>query len=219
LCREIVANVNSLSELVGKTNEFFLSWEHPEVDFLAYFHAAAVRRGEHAILLPGVRGAGKSTLVGYLASQGFTYLTDDLIAMAASNWSLRPLPTCLAIKSGSWPILQAFYPQLTNCQTVQCHGRAVCYVEPIETSNSGAAPSLILFPAYAKDAVARLGSLTPLRTMMRLLEANTDLDELATEIKVAEFLRFVETTPAYELSYSDLSTAMNAIESLLENQA
>ena len=217
--REIVAKVDSLSDLVGRTNEFFLSWEHPEVDFLAYFHAAAVRRAERTILLPGVSGDGKSTLVAYLASRGFTYLSDDLIAMAATDWSLRPLPTCLSIKSGSWSILEALYPQLANSPTVQCHGRAVRYVEPTETSDSAGAPSVILFPRYAKDGGDHLGSLTPLQTMTRLLKANTDLNMPATEAKVAEFLRFVETTPAYELSYSDLPSALNAIERLLENEA
>jgi Coenzyme PQQ synthesis protein D (PqqD) len=218
-CREIVAKAHSLSGLVGRTNELFLNWEHPEVHFLAYFHAAAVRRGSRAILLPGVSGAGKSTLVAYLASRGFTYLSDDLIAMTASDWSLRPLPTCLAIKAGSWPVLQAFYPQIANSPTVRCHGRAVRYVEPMETSGSAGAPSVILFPTYAKDGDAHLGSLTPLRTMTRLLEANTDLDEPVTETKVAEFLRFVGSTPAYEFSYFDLPSAMNAIERLLENKA
>ena len=219
LCHEIVAKVDSLTELVGRTNEFFLSWEHPEVDFLAYFHAAAVRRGASTILLPGVSGAGKSTLVGFLARQGYSYLSDDLVAMVASDWSLRPLPACLSIKSGSWPILQGFYPQLANSQTVRCHGRATRYVEPPETSGSAGTPSVILFPAYVKDAETHLGSLTPLRTMTRLLEANTDLNKPLTFDRVAEFLHFVETTPAYELSYADMPSAMNAIERLLENEA
>jgi hypothetical protein len=218
-CRETVARADSLSELVGRAHEFVLSWEHPGTEFLAYFHAAAVRRGDRAILLPGVSGAGKSTLVAYLASRGFSYLGDDLVAMAATDWSLRPLPTCLSIKSGSWPILDAFYPQLANSQTVQSNGRVLRYVEPPETSDSAGAPSVILFPAYAKDAEPHLGSLTPLRTMTRLLEANTDLNKPANEARVAEFLRFVEATPAYELSYCDLPGAMNAIERLLENQA
>jgi hypothetical protein len=90
---EVIADVRSLAELVGRAHELFLSWEHPNTRFLAYFHAAAVSRGGHSVLLPGVSGIGKSTLSGYLAGHGFAYLGDDLVAMARSSWSLRPLPT------------------------------------------------------------------------------------------------------------------------------
>jgi hypothetical protein len=209
--QKIVATVNTLRELIGRANGLFLTWEHPDVDFLAYFHAAAVSQSGRAILLPGISGTGKSTLVGYLASRGFAYLGDDLIAMAASDWSLRPLPTCLSVKSGSWPILEAFYPQLSHCQIVQYHGRVVRYVEPTKTAHLAGAPSLILFPNYAKDQVAKLRPLTRLQTMTRLLETATDFDKPATTAKVTEFLRFVETTPAYEFTYSDLPSALNAI--------
>jgi hypothetical protein len=213
--RKIVAEVHSLPELIAGANELFLRWEHPEVEFLAYFHAAAIGRDECAILLPGVSGAGKSTLVAYLTSHGFFYLGDDLIAMAASDWSLRPLPTALSLKSGAWPILEDFYPQLRHRPTVQCHGRAARYVQPKETRNSAGTPSLILFPKYVKNGEAHVGTLKPLQTMTRLLESGTDLEKCASGANLVEFIRFIESTPAYEFRYSDLRSAKDAIEELL----
>jgi hypothetical protein len=61
----VAAEANSLAEVIGRAHELFLSWEHPKTEFLAYFHAAAVSRGGHTVLLPGVSGTGKSTLTGY----------------------------------------------------------------------------------------------------------------------------------------------------------
>lgn len=44
-------------------------------------HAAAVSLGSSCIVLPGTSGAGKSTLTAWLVSQGFTYLTDELVML------------------------------------------------------------------------------------------------------------------------------------------
>lgn len=213
----VAADANSLAELVGRTHELFLSWEHPKREFLAYFHAAAVSRGEHSVLLPGVSGTGKSTLAAYLAGHGFAYLGDDTIAMTRADWSLRPLPTCLSLKSGSWPVLTALYPELPQMPVVRCHGRDVRYVEPGQARHAGSAPSVILFPSYAKYGETQLRALAALQTMTRLIETNTDLHRPATVAALAEFLQFVERTPAYELVYRDLPSAKAAIEEWLDN--
>jgi hypothetical protein len=215
----VAAEADSLAELVGRAHGLFLSWEHPKTEFLAYFHAAAVSRGGHSVLLPGVSGTGKSTLTGYLAGHGFAYLGDDLVAMARADWSLRPLPTCLSLKSGSWPILTALYPQLPDLPTLQCHGCDVRYVEPGQARYAGSAPSVIMFPAYAKRGNTHLNALAPLQTMTRLLETNTDLHRPATEATLAEFLQFAEQTPSYELVYKDLPSAKAVIEAWLDHTA
>jgi hypothetical protein len=51
--------------------------------------------------------------------------------------------------------------------------------------------------------------------MTRLLETNADLQRPVTEAMLAEFLRFVEQTPAFELVYRDLPSAKAAIEERL----
>jgi hypothetical protein len=214
---ETVADVNSPAELIGRAHELILSWEHPKTEFLAYYHAAAVSRSGHSALLPGVSAIGKSTLTAYLVGHGFAYLGDDCIAMARTDWSLRPLPTCLSLKSGSWPLLSELYPELSHLPTVHYHGREARYVEPRQAQYSGRAPSVILFPSYVKDGETSLRALVPLQTMARLIETNTDLHRPATRATLAEFLQFVERTPAYELVYRDLASAKAAIEDWLEH--
>jgi hypothetical protein len=83
----------------------------------------------------------------------------------------------------------------------------------------GLAPSVIMFPTYAKSGDTHLGALAPLQTMTRLLETNTDLHRPATEATLAEFLQFVEHTPAYELVYKDLPSAKALIEAWLDHMA
>jgi hypothetical protein len=196
-----------------------LKWEHPECEFLAYFHAAAVSRGERSVLLPAASGTGKSTLTAFMAAHDFAYLGDDSIAMTRLDWSLRPLPACLSLKSGSWPILTALYPELPCLPAVHCHGREARYVEPRQARQAASAPSVILFPSYAKSADIELRTLAPLESMVRLIDAGASLHRPATSTALAEFLQFVQQTPAYELIFSDLPSAKTVIEACLDRTA
>lgn len=47
-----------------------------------FVHAGVVGHGEHAIVLPGGRGIGKTTLVAALLRAGAFYYTDDYMALA-----------------------------------------------------------------------------------------------------------------------------------------
>ena len=215
---EILASVGSLAELFGRVNKLLLAWEHPDIDFLAYFHAATVSRGEQCLLLPGVSGAGKSTLTAYLVAHGFAYLGDDFVAMAASDGSFRSSPARLSLKSGSWAILEALYPELPQLPTVHCYGRTMRYVEPTQIKSVSCAQSLIVFPTYEQGSATRLNPLTPFQTLIRLLETSMTLDQPATEAKLKAFIDFVEHTPAYDLRYADLPHAKAVIEELLNHE-
>ena len=216
---ETVGDVGTLTELVGQTNELLLRLEHPKTNFLAYFHAGAVSRAGKTLLLPGHSGVGKSTLSAYLVRHGFTYLGDDLIALGEADWSVRPLPTCLSLKSGAWPILTALYPEIPDLPIVRCHGRDVRYVELRPAREAGDAPSIVLFPRFAKNGDRSFRRLAALETMTRLIETGTDLPRPATRTTLAELLRFVEVTPAYEFVYPDLLSAQMMIEEWLDRSS
>ncbi|WP_400770891.1 hypothetical protein [Methylosinus sporium] len=207
---------DTLPELIARVNELFLGWEHPGVELLAYFHAAAVSRDARAILVPGSSGAGKSTLVAYLSGHGFSYLGDDLIGLSAHDWSLRPLPTLLSLKSDSWKILEGLFPELPDRPILRRHGSDVRYVAPSASERSSCAPAMMLFPAYAPDTAATLAELTPLQTITRLLGSAMDIEAPVTEAKIAEICRFIESTPAYELRYGDLAEASKLVEDALD---
>jgi hypothetical protein len=75
-----------------------------------------------------------------------------------------------------------------------------------------------MFPAYARRGDTYLNALAPLQTMTRLVET-TDLHQPRTEATLAEFLQFVEQTPAYELVYKDLPSAKAMIEAWFDPTA
>jgi hypothetical protein len=198
--------------------QLLLKLEHPNTALLAYCHAAAVCRDGQSLLMPGRSGAGKSTLTGYLVANGFAYLGDDINAIGEDDAALLPLPSCLSIKAGSWPLIEQYFPVLRQRPTLSRYGRNIRYLEPeqnYETMFAATAPSAIVFPAYSVGAATQLRTLPPLETMIRMVGAHTTIFVPATEAKIAKLIRFVEQTPAYELTYSELPEAMRAIEGLL----
>lgn len=219
-CGEVIAEVPTISQMLSRLVELLLSLEHPQRPLLAYCHSAALSRAGRSLLMPGRSGAGKSTLTAFLVAHGFDYLGDDTIAIGEDEMALLPLPTRLSIKSGAWPVLEPLYPMLPGLPTLHRYGRSIRYIDPAGNYHSlqaAAAPSAIVFPAYSADEPTRLDRLQPPQTMIRLLGAHARLSSPATEAKLARLIRFVEQTPAYELTYSDLTDAMHAIEGLLAN--
>src|SRR4029079_12319490 len=92
-----------------------LEYLHPEVEWLAMVHGAAIARGDAGLVFPAASGSGKTTLVAYLAAQdGFTYLADDLVVLAAPSGQIVPWPMPLSIKKGSWSLLSGSYPGLKD---------------------------------------------------------------------------------------------------------
>ena len=75
---------------------------------LLHLHAGAVACGDDGVVLLGSSGSGKSTLTAYLVRSGWTYLTDEMLALEPDPLRLRPYPRPLTLKKGSW----ALFPEI-----------------------------------------------------------------------------------------------------------
>ncbi len=141
------------------------------------------------------------------------------MALAEADQALHPLPSCLS--SGAGPVVDCLYPASREIPPVSGYGRRMRYVNPkdnYETVVNAVAPTFIVFPAYRTGEEARLITLPPLQTMVRMVGTYATLMAPAIEGKLARLIRFVEQTPAYELSHSELPDAMRVIEVLLAGQ-
>jgi hypothetical protein len=56
-------------------------------------HAGAVARAKKAIVIAGISGMGKSTLVSYLAANGFKFLSDEIVLLKFKNKKLIVYPS------------------------------------------------------------------------------------------------------------------------------
>lgn len=68
-------------------------------------HAAACHRDGRTVVIPGAPNAGKSTLMAHLALSGWTYLSDELVAIVpGAPPTLIAYPRSVVLDEGSWPL-------------------------------------------------------------------------------------------------------------------
>jgi hypothetical protein len=164
---------------LGETISAF--WEHVTYllidltrDGLAV-HAAAARRGDDIVLIPGTSGAGKTHLVLWYQQQGFAFGTDEVVvlspdpdASAASGWRAATLRRPIFLKGfdGS--------AALANASSLPTPRAGYGTLVPERDARSGRSPplgrALIVFPRYLQGAPFVAEPLTSAQAGLRLLE-------------------------------------------------
>ncbi len=78
------------------------------------FHAAGLQDGDAGVLVPGASGSGKSTLAAGLVRTGFTYLSDELVALDIDGGHLLPYAKPITVKPGSSGALSDMRPPVVG---------------------------------------------------------------------------------------------------------
>lgn len=205
------------AQLVDGICQAILEYLHPGLEWLAMMHGAAIARGDAGLVFPAASGSGKTTLVAHLAAQnGFTYLADDLIVLAAPSGHIVPWPMPLSIKKGSWSLLAQSYPSLENAPTYNtARGEARLLIP--SSSSWKTDPVLvhrIIFPRYVAGAAAKLTRIPTFEVVERLLNDRIWLGYPMTEHRIRAFLAWIDVTPAYTLVHGDVADAARCLEDI-----
>ena len=72
---------------------------------LLCIHAGTVIAPHGTIAIPGVSGAGKTTLTAALLQRGFGYLSDEVLAIDRTTLAVGQFPRPLALDGRSWSVL------------------------------------------------------------------------------------------------------------------
>jgi hypothetical protein len=205
------------AQLVGGLCHSILEYLHPEVEWLAMVHGAAIARGDAGLVFPAASGSGKTTLVAHLAAQdGFTYLADDLIVLAAPSGHIVPWPMPLSIKKGSWSLLSESYPSLKSAPIYNTsRGQARLLIPSSSDWKTDPVPVHgIVFPRYIAGAVAKLTRITAFEAIERLLNDRIWLGYPMTEHRIRAFLAWIDVTPAYTLVHGNVADAARCLEDM-----
>ncbi len=82
-------------------------FSHTEYDpSVLALHGAAVAHAGKVYLFLAATGGGKTTLVSYLVSCGFDYLTDDCILLDRTDFTVHPAPKPVHLRRGGLEILR-----------------------------------------------------------------------------------------------------------------
>jgi hypothetical protein len=204
------------SQVVGAIDQVVLEHLYRGIEWLALMHGGGIARGGAGFAIPAACGSGKTTLIAYLiANKGFTYIADDLIALATDG-RLVPWPMPLGPKEGSWKLLSEWYPYLPSAPNYRTQlGEARQIFPPPGAWDTE--PVLLrgfIFPRYVAGAVAQLTRLTPLEALQRLLSDRIWLGYPMTEQRVSAFLARLEDMPAYSLVHGNVAEAAPLLDEI-----
>ena len=188
--------------------------------WLGILHASAVGARGRCVVLSGARGSGKSTLAAALVAAGAALVTDDYAPLEQGSWHVWPVPYAPGIKRGSWRLLRRYYPDLQKLQVHRLAGLQIRYLEldaaRMAPLNRGLPVAALVFPRYQTGAGLKQVRITTAEAFADLCHARSMLDRHPEVL--AETLRWIETVPAYRLTYGDLDRAADWAVSLLGSQ-
>ena len=174
-------------------------------------HAAAAAASEGTIVLPAPMETGKTTLVTAMLGRGFSYLTDEAVAVEAEGGRVEGFAKPLSLDPGSWnlfPELRARLPARVG--STFFNDQWLIPVEGLAPWQTYGKPVAIVFPSYTPQRPSALHALRPAAALMM-----TDRARFATRRPPRSILTclagLVDRVQCYRLEVSDLADACDLL--------
>jgi hypothetical protein len=192
------------------------------LDFAVYLHAAMLRRGNGALLLPAPPQSGKTTLAAVLAKAGFDYSTDEVTLLERDTLMARGASVALTVKESGWLLLQPLYPDLA---TLPAHRRAdgkiVKYVPPCDAviAEAAACPvHWIVLPRYMPGGPNELRPLSHSEGFRRLMDECLALRLAFDATQTRRLIQWVAGIEFYTLTFDNLDIATRLLITLCDGE-
>lgn len=172
---------------------------------LLWLHAGAASKNGAAVLLPGPWGSGKSSIVTRLCTNGWLYLSDDMVGIDTEADTAVPFPITPLVREPVQTYRSNYY---TAVKREFCLSkRSVCRKpQPI---------AAVVFPEYKPSATPTLSNCDAVTASTKLLESCMNFRQHG-ERAVAYTAELVKKVPFYQLHYSSAPLAAAEIERALE---
>jgi hypothetical protein len=186
-------------------------------------HAAVVERRGSALLLPGLPGAGKSTLCAGLVAAGWRLLSDELTLLSPADGLVQPLARPISLKNDSIEIVRRLAPESTFGPTaIDTHKGAVAHMRPPADSVSRqfepACPRWIVTPQFAPDRPLQLSPTSKGATFISLGENSLNY-EILGETGFRTMIRLIDRCDCYRMEHASAGEAVLALEELARDLA
>ncbi|MCP3853534.1 MAG: PqqD family peptide modification chaperone [Actinomycetia bacterium] len=183
---------------------------------LLHLHAGLVGRGGHGVLVAGLSGAGKTTLVTHLVRSGFGYGSDERVAVDPEDLSTSAFAKPVSIIPGSFDLFPELDPAITGA------GQATELEWQVPASSIGGGeiiPSadvdLVIQVQYEHDATARIEPMHPATAAAVLLADSPDAARLGSR-SLSVAAQLCGKAHCIRLLYSKLSDADRLVAEALE---
>ncbi len=185
--------------------------------FMIAFHAAAIGRDNYRLLMPAASGSGKSTLSAGLMARGWCVYTDEVAVLNGRDFSLRPLPVGVGIKSASWSLVEGRVHSLRECPIHERrNGIRIRYLPvPAESAATQVLPAThLVFPNYQQGEATTLTPLSVVESLRHFQRSDYHIVSPLGREGMACFLDWLISIPRYAFTFGDLDAALDALESL-----
>ena len=168
-------------------------------------HAAAVNSGDHGVVIPGISGAGKSTMAFWLTAKGFNYLTDELVNVPLGTSLIEGFIRPIHIKMYDDCLVRDEFdieredPRILKNKAVSMISRRLLNLEHF---NARPKIKVFLFPNATAQKKNRIEKLSKAEAALKLVECLVNGRNLENH-GFDEILRMAKQVPAYNLYYSD----------------
>ncbi|MGA8261627.1 MAG: hypothetical protein WB783_15555 [Arenicellales bacterium] len=181
------------------------------------FHAAAVCTGDTGVLIPGKSGAGKSTLAVWLATRGFTYLTDELVHVPLDTRTIEGFTRPINLKKNGCEILENEFDIKDTERSILKNKRlSIVPHRLINPVYKRLRPeiSVIVFPHLVSEEDHRLEPLSKAQAGLKLVECLVNGRNIANH-GFDQVSRIVRDVPAYTLHYTGFKTLPSLLGEIL----
>lgn len=169
-----------------------------------WVHAAAACRGTRALLVPGARGRGKSTLVTALARAGWRYLSDEAVPLDMADDRAVPFPLTPHVRVGPGVDLAP--------EAVAALGKRDVMLAPSAICREAVRITEVVFVRYRPGVAATLASAAPGEAAIEILESCLNYRHHGPRAVryVADLVRRI---PAARLTFGDVDAAVRVLDS------
>jgi hypothetical protein len=143
-------------------------------------------------------------------------MADDIVLLENGSLNAVGVPNALGLKAGVWQILESRYPELPTLPVHErSDGKRVRYVIPSHCLHPKAdekqAVRWIVFPRYASNQSTEMRPLSAGDGLCRLMAHCSGLPGRLTQDHVQRMVRWIRGIACFELGFSDLDAAIQAI--------
>jgi hypothetical protein len=213
----ILARCGCETEIVPMIKAGLAALASDRVDAPAAMHAAALVKDGRAVVLPGVAGAGKSTLAAALLDDGFDLAGDDTVFLSGDGRHIQPMPFAICLKDKAWPVLAG---RIRGIDGLTVHRRAdgqvVRYVVP--RRDDGFAMVMdplsigwIVFPRFQPGRPPACRRLNTGEALERLLPQVFPKNQHFNADLIEGLIAMLGEVDRFAVSYGDLAGAVTAL--------
>jgi len=186
-------------------------------------HAAAVSKGNSAIIMPGVPGAGKSTLCAALGLTGWRILSDEHAMIPPLTTQVVPICRPVSLKNESIDAIRSFSPLATfGPVSKKTHKGIVVHMKadlhPLSHDKGSVRARAMVFPRFSRDEPQQLNRRR--KTDSFILAAYHSFNySLLCEAGFDTMKTLIDQVECYDLVYRDLDWAVRTVNELPNLQA